>query len=66
MKRVLLTGASGYIGRHMLDELLARDFEVHAVSRTAHRTGRQGPDNVVWHSADLLDISAIEIAAGRH
>src|SRR5438105_280249 len=30
MKRVLVTGASGFIGRHALPHLEARGFEVHA------------------------------------
>lgn len=55
MKRVLLTGASGYIGRHMLDDLVARAYEVHAVSR---KTPAVRTDTVIWHSADLLDADA--------
>ena len=31
MKRVLVTGASGFIGRHSLPHLAAHGFEVHAV-----------------------------------
>jgi nucleoside-diphosphate-sugar epimerase len=58
LKRVLLTGAGGYIGRHMLDDLLARGFEVHAVSR-APKTGEFSKSkSVVWHAIDLLDSSA--------
>ena len=55
MKRVLLTGASGYIGRHMLDDLLAREYAVHAVGRNAPTTDA---GKVVWHEADLLDTAA--------
>lgn len=33
MKRVLVTGASGFIGRHALQPLRDRGFEVHAVTR---------------------------------
>jgi nucleoside-diphosphate-sugar epimerase len=32
MKKVLLTGASGFIGRNTILGLLARDYEVHAIS----------------------------------
>ena len=52
MKRVLVTGASGYIGRCSLSPLLDRDFEVHAV---AGHTPVESDTRVIWHIADLLD-----------
>lgn len=52
MKRVLLTGATGFIGRHCLPLLLERGLEVHAVSS---RRRLEGLPNVRWHEADLLD-----------
>ena len=33
MSRVLVTGASGFVGRFAVDALEARGFEVHAVAR---------------------------------
>jgi nucleoside-diphosphate-sugar epimerase len=48
--RVLLTGASGFVGRHALDALVDQGHEVHAVARRAGAL-REG---VVWHEADLL------------
>lgn len=49
MKRVLLTGASGFIGSHAIADLAGRGFEIHAIGRTP-------PDNPVvnFHSVDLL------------
>jgi len=49
---VLLTGASGFVGRAVLAELVARGIPVHAVSR------RPGPAmaGVVWHQANLLTL----------
>jgi nucleoside-diphosphate-sugar epimerase len=52
MRRVLVTGASGFIGGHILGLLLERGFEVHAVS------SRNSPKLIVdckWHKVDLLD-----------
>ena len=52
MKRVLLTGATGLIGRHCLPTLLASGYEVHTVSTrhsSAHLLGVQA------HQADLLE-----------
>jgi nucleoside-diphosphate-sugar epimerase len=50
VSRVLLTGASGFVGRHTLTALAGAGHEVHAVARTP---GPAQP-GVVWHEADLL------------
>jgi len=50
VKRVLLTGASGFIGRHTVPRLLERGYEVHAVGRS----GVPAP-GACWHKTDLLD-----------
>lgn len=47
---VLLTGATGFVGRAVLDALLRRGLAVHAVSRH-WQPARAG---VTWHQADLL------------
>ncbi|MBA2517776.1 MAG: NAD(P)-dependent oxidoreductase [Solirubrobacterales bacterium] len=52
MRRVLVTGASGFIGRRALAPLLEYGFEVHAVGR---RRAAEAPAEVKWHVADLLD-----------
>ena len=52
MKRVLLTGATGLIGRHCLPTLLAQGYEVHTVSTRAASTH---PPGAHAHQADLLD-----------
>lgn len=52
MNRVLVTGAAGFIGSHCLAPLVARGFEVHAVSRKSVYPTVTG---VVWHQCDLFD-----------
>src|SRR5215217_4494631 len=55
MKRVLVTGGTGFIGRHTLAELLARDFEVHVAARSKPS---DFPSDVSFHECDLLDAGA--------
>jgi nucleoside-diphosphate-sugar epimerase len=47
----MLTGATGFVGRHVLAALAEAGHDVHAVAR------RRGPyaRGVSWHEADLLD-----------
>lgn len=54
MKRVLLTGASGFIGRYCVPALVARGLEVHAVSRTPGRIA-----DACSHAVDLFDADRV-------
>jgi nucleoside-diphosphate-sugar epimerase len=51
MKRVLVTGASGFLGRHCLAALVERGYAVHAAARRPINEGH----GVAWHRVDLLD-----------
>ena len=54
MKRVLVTGANGFIGKHAAAFLEAAGYEVHAVS-TAASLSQPETATFKWHQADLLD-----------
>nr|WP_210329385.1 NAD(P)-dependent oxidoreductase [Methylorubrum zatmanii] len=64
VRRVLVTGGAGFVGRHAVAALIARGFEVHAVGRTAP------PGVHAFHPADLLDASqrraAVRAAGASH
>lgn len=62
MKRVLLTGAGGFVGRRCLAPLALAGYEVHAVGRRGG--AREGSAEVEaprlhWHAADLLDARSV-------
>jgi nucleoside-diphosphate-sugar epimerase len=57
VKRVLVTGASGFVGRHSPPALAGRGFDVHAVY------AREEPDaasSATWHRADLMDRDRVD------
>jgi nucleoside-diphosphate-sugar epimerase len=51
MKRVLVTGARGFIGRATLPLLIEKGFELHAVGSTGAHVW---PSEVTYHRVDLL------------
>ncbi len=58
MKKVILTGADGFIGQHAIRPLLAKRYEVHAVSNV-EPPAELIFENVVWHKTDLLNAESI-------
>lgn len=53
MKRVLVTGAGGFIGQHSLRYLIEKGYEVHAVSRREIIPSKRLVGT--WHVLNLLD-----------
>ncbi|QEE39061.1 MULTISPECIES: NAD(P)-dependent oxidoreductase [unclassified Methylobacterium] len=56
MRRLILTGATGFVGTHAIPALQARGFEIHALGR------RRPPGGVAFHPVDLLDVGAVRAA----
>jgi nucleoside-diphosphate-sugar epimerase len=55
--KVLVTGATGFIGRHLCRELLAHGASVHGFSRKAQRA-----DAITWWQVDVSDYAAMRKA----
>jgi nucleoside-diphosphate-sugar epimerase len=51
LPRILLTGASGFIGRNCLHSLINKGYEVHAIARHS----LANVPGVIWHQVDLLE-----------
>lgn len=56
MKKILLTGASGYIGSHLMNKL-KDNYEIIAISRNIENKSNEY--NVTWKAADLFDLNEI-------
>jgi nucleoside-diphosphate-sugar epimerase len=54
---ILVTGASGFLGRHCLPALAREGLRVHAVSRNRRGNDAEG---ITWHSLDLRAQAATE------
>lgn len=57
MKKVIVTGASGFIGQHALNTLGQKGFDVHALYSQVQP---QINPTVKWHQANLLDLTQIQ------
>jgi nucleoside-diphosphate-sugar epimerase len=59
MKKVMVTGASGFIGQHMVNRLLSRDIKVHALVR---RRDFRFSDEVEVFEGDISDSDTVKRA----
>jgi GDP-4-dehydro-6-deoxy-D-mannose reductase len=63
--RVVVTGASGFIGSYLVDRLLERGDEVHAWVRPGSPEPAAHKGVVIRHEVDLLDPSSVSSALSR-
>ena len=57
MKRLIITGAAGFIGRHIIPFLLEKDYEIHALYYGAKPDIAVASKNLFWHECDLLNLT---------
>jgi len=57
MKKILVTGASGFIGKHCIDILVKGDYEIHALTRNSNE---QNTENLFWYTVDLFETTEVE------
>lgn len=60
MKTVLVTGGTGFLGRHILEELLAHGYAVRALVRNLQQVTQL--EGVSYVEGDVLDVMSLEIA----
>lgn len=60
MKRIVITGPSGFLGRNTLPQLVKRGYEVHALDRSSLEDSVDPylHKHITFHQVDLLDDSA--------
>lgn len=54
--KIMITGASGFLGTHLCRRLCERNGEVHATSRTKRSNLKGGP---IWWQTDFDDLGAV-------
>ncbi|GAA5216784.1 NAD-dependent epimerase/dehydratase family protein [Corallincola platygyrae] len=56
----VVTGATGFVGKSLLRQLVSAGWTVHALKRSGSDLSELSDLNVTWIEADLLDIETIE------
>jgi UDP-glucose 4-epimerase len=68
-RQVLITGAAGLVGKRVVSDLAAADYNVTAVIRDAEQRSRlkspADPRGIVWIACDLADAAEVSRLAGR-
>jgi len=61
---ILVTGASGIVGHHVVKTLISTGHRVRAIKRPSSNIGRLAPyqNSIEWVDADVLDLPALEKA----
>ena len=60
MKKVLITGVAGFMGSHLADEFLKREYEVRGIDNLVGGYGDNVPDGVNFLESDLGNFDAVK------
>ncbi len=66
MARILILGAGGSLGRHVLRQALAAGHDVTAFLRTPSKLPPDVEGRVVVHTGDLTVASPVDLLEGQH
>jgi len=58
MRKALVTGANGFIGSHMVDDLLKRNYQIWAMIHNSSSNLEDKKINIV--KADLIDLKSLK------
>lgn len=61
-RAVLVTGATGFLGSHLVQALTAAGARIHALRRRPGHATRFPLERITWHLADLTDPAALRAA----
>jgi nucleoside-diphosphate-sugar epimerase len=62
LPRIIITGASGFIGRRLLDGL-KEEYQIFAIGRRSQlRCGAPFHDNILWHQVDIGEVEPLATA----
>ncbi len=62
MERVAITGATGFVGRYVVKELLRKGYQVHALVRNAKKLKEIFPEGVEGLEVDFSNVSSLRRA----
>ena len=62
MRKILITGASGFLGRHCLNSIDYNKYEVHAISH--YKLIETNNKSIVWHKVNLHDHDSLTMLMG--
>lgn len=60
--KIVLTGASGFVGQHLLEEMNVNDYVLTIITRNPDKKMRVKPNGVRIVQADLLDLDSLKSA----